>query len=268
MANQTQWKDLLEETLTQWRVDVTAAGDTFNVKAGRGITAAKANIDPAPLWDVLHQADGGHQRLVAGYASGVKHVLLEPRRSDAAEWGFEESAGRLMPNVEVHTFRLGAEAAAGQTPWTEEFFEDLIVAYFIELDVGIRVLTQDQFDRWSAPAGRVVAAARSLLFHKSRGARPQKLDDFDGVEQITVGDEYDAMRSIIVADLFFAEFDDDFRFSTPTQDAFLFVRGDSADKVQSLREATDKLAHAADYPLTRSIYGFETGKPVLIEPRQ
>jgi hypothetical protein len=268
MANQTQWNDLLEEKLIQRRVDVTQVGQTLNVKAGRGITAAKANIDPAPLWAALEEADGGHERLVAGYVSGVKHVLLEPKRSDAADWDFVKSAGRLTANVEVHTFALGAEAAAGDAPWTEPFFEDLIAAYFIELDVGIRVLTQGQFDRWSAPAGRVSSAARSILFHKSRGAKPEPLADFEEVEKINVGDGYDAMRSIVVSDLFFAEFRDAFRFAMPTQDALLFVRGDDQPKLEQLRAAADSFFEGADYPISRSIYGFESGKPALIEPRQ
>ena len=265
MDDRQRWLDTLEDTLTDMRASVERVESMFNVEVGRGITASKASIDPAPLLEELEGVDASqHERLIAGYASGVKHVLLEPKRSDAAQWDFVESAGRLMPNVEVYTFALGAEAAAGSPPWTQDFYEDLIVAYFIELDRGIRVLTEEQFERWTAPAERVTAAGRSLLFHKSRNLSPEKVD---GVERIHTGDGYDAMRCIVVADVFFADFDDSFRFSMPSQDAFLFVRGHTDEHLDTLRAATDAAFADAEYPLSRSIYGFSTGKPVLEESR-
>lgn len=268
MANPDKWLGQLEDTLSAMRVDVSRVEQTLNVKAGRGITASKANIDPAPLWPVLEEAGAAHQRrLIAGYANGVKHVLLEPKRSKAAEWDFLEAAGRLMPNVEVHTFALGAEAAAGDAPWTIEFHEDLILAYYIELDMGIRLLTEGQFDAWSAPEGRVTAGARSMLYAKSRDMKPSRLDDFEQVEKIHTGDEYDAVRSIVIADIFFAEFDDDFKFSMPSQNALLFTRGDSEAELDELRDATDQYFDDADYPLSRSIYGFSAGAPILDEER-
>ncbi len=267
MATHDAWFERLEDLLVARRAEIDRVGDTLNVKVGRSITAARANVDPAALFDVLEGAPAEqHRRLIAGFASGVHQVLLEPKRSKASEWGFEEAAGRLVPNVEVHTFRLGAEAA-GAAPWTQEFHEDLVVGYFIDLDVGVRVLTEAQFEQWPASAGRVTAAARSMLFHKSRDLKPTKLDAFDGVELIHVGDSYDAMRSIVVADLFFSEFDDSFRFAMPTQDALLFVRGHAEAQLDALRAATDARFEAADYPLSRSIYAFETGKPVLDESR-
>ncbi len=268
MADQSNWLEALESKLGERRLEVEEVEGTFNVKAGRGITAAKANVDPAPLWKVLEDApEAGHERLLAGYVSGVKHVLLEPKRSDAREWDYVKSAGRLLPNIEVHTFRLGAEAAAGEPPWTVPFHEDLVVAYFIDLDMGMRVLTEAQVDGWSASNDRVSSAARSLLFHKSRNLTPEKLDDFEGVEKIHTGDTYDAMRCIVVADIFFGDFDDSYRFSMPTQDALLFTRGDDDALVEALRAATDAHVDRADYPLTRSIYAFETGRPVLAERR-
>ena len=268
MADETKWLDMLEDKLIERRLEVERVESTLNVKAGRGVIASKANIDPAPLFDVLADTpEAGRERLIAGYVSGVKNVLLEPKRSKASEWDYVESAGRLLPNIEVHTFALGAEAAAGELPWTVDFHEDLVLAYLIDLDMGVRVLTQSQFDGWTATAERVTAAARSLLFHKSRNLTPTKLDDFEGVETINVGDTYDAMRCIVVADLFFGDFDDSYRFSMPTQDALLFVRGNDESLVEQLAAATDAYFEAADYPLTCSIYAFETGRPVLAKPR-
>jgi hypothetical protein len=260
--------DSLEARLADRRLEVDRVENTLNVKAGSGITAAKTNIDPAPLWAVLEDSDpSGHERLIEGYVSGVKHVLLEPKRSKASQWDYVQSAGRLLPNVEVHTFLLGAEAAAGEPPWTLDFHEDLVIAYLVDLDMGMRVLTESQVERWSASSERITAASRSMLFHKSRNLTPELLGDFEGVEKINAGDSYDAMRSIVVADVFFSEFDDSYRFSMPTQHALLFVRGHDDEQLEQLRAATDAHFDNATYPLSRSIYGFEVGRPVLDEQR-
>lgn len=268
MSDDQEFIQSLESALVNRRVDVSRVEQTLDVSAGQGITAAQANIDPAPLFSELRRVDEARrERLVEGYASGVKHVLLEPKRSDADEWGFTESAGRLVPNVEVYTFELGAEAAAGEPAWTTSFFEDLVVGYILELDVGMRVLTESQFEDWQATSDRVEAAARSILYHKSQNLKPQALEEFEGVEKLSAGDGYDAMRAIVVSDLFFGEFSDDFRFSMPTQDALLFVRDDEASSVAALREATDALVEEAAYAISRSVYGFELGKPVLVEER-
>jgi hypothetical protein len=53
----------------------------------------------------------------------------------------------------------------------------------------------------------------------------------------------------------------------PTQDAILFTRGHDDAQLEQLRAATDAHFDNAHYPLTRSIYGFEVGRPVLDEQR-
>jgi uncharacterized protein YtpQ (UPF0354 family) len=273
MPDSTTWMDSLAARLADRRLEVDRVADTLAVKAGRGLTAAKANLDPTPLWKVLEKSQASaHERLIEGYVSGVKHVLLEPKfkagkQSKASQWDYVESAGRLLANVEVHTFRHGAQAAAGELPWTLDFHEDLVLAYLVDLDIGMRVLTESQVEGWSASSERITAAARSLLFHKSRTLKPQTLGDFEGVEKLNAGDTYDAMRSIVVADLYFSEFDDSYRFSMPSQDALLFTRGHDDTQLEQLRAATDAHFDHATYPLSRSIYGFEVGRPVLDEER-
>jgi hypothetical protein len=263
MTSET-YLERLSDKLAGRNVSVEETAGTLNVAVGRGITASKANIDPTDLFERLEGLDEAEQdRLIAGYASGVKHVLLEPKRSDAAEWEYEKTAGRLMPSVEVHTFTLGAAAASGDEAWTKEYHEDLILAYLVELDLGMRVLTESQVERWGVTSDRVTAAGRSLLFHKSRNMKSKKLDDYPVVERFSVGDEYDATRGLVVADVFFSEFGDDFRFATPTKDDFLFVRDGDGASIEALCAATDARFDDADYPISRSIYTFELGKPVL-----
>lgn len=254
----------LSDKLASRNVSVEETAGTLNVAVGRGLTASKANIDPTELFEVVEGADEAQRdRLIAGYASGVKHVLLEPKRSDAAEWDYQKCAGRLMPSVEVHTFAQGVAAASGDQAWTRDYHEDLVLAYLIELDLGMRVLTESQVEAWGVTADRVTAAGRSLLFHKSRNLKAQKLDDYPVVERFCVGDEYDAARGLVVADVFFSEFDDDFRFATPTKDDFLFVRDGEGPSVEALCAAADARFNEAEYPISRSIYTFEIGKPVV-----
>ncbi|AWV89125.1 hypothetical protein [Bradymonas sediminis] len=263
MSDINIWLDRLEDILAARRGTVTRDGEQLHVRFGRSLTAAEANINPSALWPVLECApQAEHERLMQGFASGVHNVLLEPKRSKAKDWTYEEAAGTLFPNVEVFTFRLGAEAAGG-APWTLDFEGDLIVAYFFELNIGRRVLTQAQFDQWPATASRVTAAARSMLYHRSRDASPKPVEGFDGVEVIHVGDEYDAIRSIVVVDLFFGDFKDSFRFTMPSQDALLYVKGNAPEQIAALRAATDVQFEAADYPLSRAVYTFERGQPIL-----
>lgn len=263
MSDINTWMNRLEAILVERRAKVTRNQGQLHVQFGRSLTAAKADIDPGALWPVLEDApEAERERLIQGFASGVHNVLLEPRRSKAKQWDYKEAAGTLVPNIEVFTFRLGAEAA-GSPAWTIDFHEDLIVAYYFELNIGRRVLSQAQFERWSATASQVTSAARSILYHKSRDASPEPVENFSGVEIVHMGDEYDAIRSIIVVDLFFGDFKDSFRFTMPSQDALLYVKGNAPEQLDALREASDAHFEAADYPLSRSIYTFERGQPIL-----
>lgn len=263
MSDTNKWMDRLEDILVARRAKVTRNGEQMHVRFGRSLTAAEADIDPSALWKVLADApEAGRERLMQGFASGVHNVLLEPRRSKAAEWDYTEAAGKILPNIEVFTFAMGAEAA-GSPAWTLAFHEDLILAYFFELNIGRRVFTQAQFDQWPATASRVTSAGRSILYHKSRDASPKPVEGFEGVGIVHVGDEYDAIRSIIVVDLFFGDFKDSFRFTMPSQDALLYVKGNAPEQLEALKLATDAQFEAAEYPLSRSIYTFERGQPVL-----
>lgn len=261
------WLSQLADILAARRATVSQSGDALKVRFGRSFTAAEATIDPSALWPVLEDAaPAARPRLMQGFASGVHHVLLEPRRSHAEEWSYAEAAASLTPTLEVWTFRLGAEAA-GSTPWTTEFGEDLIIAYIMDLNIGRRVLTAAQVERWGASQARIEAAARSILYHKTWGATPKPVAAFEPVKAVQMGDDYDAIRSIVVFDFFFGDFKDNFRISMPSPEALLFVEGDAPEQLEALRAATDQFAEAADYPLSRSLYTFRRGQPVLDEAR-
>ncbi|MFU8802724.1 MAG: hypothetical protein ACNA8W_02845 [Bradymonadaceae bacterium] len=259
----------LADDLRSRRVDVQPVGQTLNVAQGQGLMAHKANIDPVALVERLEATPAaGHRRLIAGFASGVKHVLMEPSRSRAADWTFVESTGGLVPNLEVDTFILGAEAASGESPWVLPFADDIVVAYLIELDRGLRVLTASQTKRWGVTRDRITSAARSILFHKTRTATPEPHEDFQLVQVIQVGDEYDAVRALVIADAFYSDIDESFRFSLPAQDLFYFVPSDSPDHLQALRQATDQTFTAATYPLSSRLFRFELGRPTPFDDEQ
>ncbi len=252
----------LEDALRSRRLDVEAVEDTFNVSQGSGIMAHKANIDPRPLLEYLDDSDRELRRDIAGYVSGVKHVLLEPSRSSADEWSFVESAGGLVPSLEVPTFQLGVQAAADEPAWTLDFDDDLVVAYFVQLDRGLRVVTQPQFDGWGISADRLTSGARSILFHKTRELDFQPLDSFESVYRLHSGDGYDAARCFVVSDAFYSRVDDGLRFGMPSPDHFICVFDSDAESIGELSEAIDEIYETVDYPLTDQIFEFDASQPV------
>lgn len=252
----------VERRLEGARLDVERAGDTLNIRRGSGSNASKVNVDPVPF---VESDDANSERGLAGYVSGIKHVLLEPPESDASDWSFTRAAGRLAAALEARSFIEGVRAAAGSPAWAVPLDEELVFVFLLELDTGIRVLTRRQFEEWTETSDRVVQAARSMLYHKARRSSAESLDGFDQVEQLRVGDGYDAARSLVLDDLFFGEFDESSRLGMPTRDDLFFVRDGTRDGVSELEEAIRNRHDAADYPLTTKLYRLERGEPVAVE---
>lgn len=262
----TEENDLkeIEDALRTRRLDVKRVADTFNVSQGTGIMAHKANIDPRTILDELDDDAEARRRQIAGFASGVKHVLLEPSRSSADEWDFITSAGRLAPAMQVSTFALGVHAASGESPWTIDFVDDLEVAYIIKLDRGLRVLTKAQVEHWGVSDDRITAGARSLLFHKTRDLGFKSLESFTAVRRLHAGDGHDAARCFVVADAFYSDIGPDFRFTIPSPDHFLCVFESTDDSLDELHRATEAVYSEAAYPLSRTLFRFESSKPVAV----
>lgn len=255
----------IEDALRERRLDVERVEDTFNVSQGSGIMAHKAHIDPRPLLEQLSDAAPARRRQIAGYASGIKHVLLEPKRSSAGEWDFVESAGGLIPGIHVSTFTTGVDAASGSPAWTLDFEEDLQIAYIIKLDRGLRVLTTAQVDRWGVSADRITSASRSLLFHKTRNLNFEPFAAFDDVRRLQAGDGHDAARCLVVGDAFYSDIDDAFRFALPSPDHFLCVFDSTPTALKQLKRATTEVYNDVDYPLSKRLFRFETGTPVPLD---
>lgn len=255
--------EAISDALGARRLEVERIGDTLNVKDGPGRFASKANLDLEPILDVLGDADEANQRrLIAGFVNGVKTVLAEPPRSKAGDWTYEQTAGRVMPNLEVDTYLLGVKAAGMEEPWHVRFSDDLLLVITIELDRGYRPLTQAQVDAWGATSDRVYSAARSMLFHKTRDVRLRKDEPSPGVHMVKLGDGHDAARSIVLTEVFFSELDEGtFRFGTPNQDMLYYVQSLDEETLEALASATREAYEASDYPLSSALFELQPTRP-------
>lgn len=256
--------DLIIKSLASRRLEVEPVDGTLNVSQGTGIMARRANLDPSTFLEWLNEKPTEtHERYIAGYTNGVKTVMLEPKRSKASEWTFVESAGSLLPSIEVESFVRGVDDATGGDPaWVQPFHDDLVVAWTMRLNHGIRAVTAHQVERWGVTEDRVVSAGRSLLFHHTQNVEWQPTQ-FDGVQKVRAGDGHDAARLLIAEDVWFTDVDRSWRFAIPTPDLLMAVRRP---------EATDNLLRAArqemdgsDYPLTDTIWKLTAKGPGPLE---
>ncbi len=255
--------DHLCQALADERVELEATDRTLHLSRGTGPMEATATLEPDPFLASLEGLpEKQRRRRLAGYVRGVQHVLLEPDDSDAEEWDFAKAAGTLAMSLEVRAFVEGCEATTGSPAWNRPLDEDLVFVFLLELDMGIRVLTEDQFERWSASPDRVLEGARSMLFHKAHSESPTDIAAYESVEQLSVGDGFDAARCLVLDDLFFGEFDDNSRIAMPSPDDLLFVREGSDENVRALQKATNERFRETSYPLTDALFGFERSKPV------
>lgn len=255
------------QALEHQNLDVSVEGQALLVSRGRGRLKRQASLTLSTLTSYLddHPA-AGQRRAAAGFANGVRAVLNEPARSDAAQWDFVKCAGRLTPSLEHRSFAIGATEAADEEPWLQPFSDELCVAYHIELDRGTRLVTAPQFERWGVTAERITAASRSLLFYKT--AQSAYHGQFEphppsGGMRYTMGDGYDAARALILNDLDYQRARRGIVFTMPHQD-LLLMRDltDDGEALDTFMRAASDAYHAASYPLTRRLYTYEDARHV------
>jgi hypothetical protein len=181
--------------------------------------------------------------------------------SEATDWEFKRAASGLYPVMVHRRFLEGAEGILESPPWLTEFEDPLVLAYVIEVDEGRQFLTQAQVDRWPVTRDRIESAGRSLLFHTTREASPDSLDD-SPIEAYRVGDGYDAARIIVIEDLHFGEFDADSRIAIPSTEELLFVRSGDDDAVAALKREAQQRYDQAALPLTPDLFKFDRSKPI------
>lgn len=256
---------LVVDALREQRLEVSEVDGTLNVAQGTGLMAHKANLQPARLLAALADApELQAKRLAAGYASGVKAVLLEPVRSKARHWTFVESAGSVLPTIEVRSFAWGVADAAGEEALIDEIGDELVLAWTMRLSRGMRVVTKPQYDEWGVTRDRMVAAARSLLFHMTRDVDWASGDWPETVYAIRVGDGFDASRILVVEDVFYSQLDVGWRFAMPEQNILLAVS--TPDATDALSEVARTMYKTAPYPLSAQIWRLERGS-IIAESR-
>lgn len=255
--------DELQQALEARRLEVEHIDGTFNLTQGRGLAAHKANVDPSEILGSLNNSENNRPK-IAGWANGVKGVLLEPKRSKAADWSFEKTAGRLYPNLENTCFSDGVRAVThGDEPWTTPFIDDIVIVYYIQLDMGMRVLTKSQVDAWSANPDRIHSAARSLLFHRTRSVEWKPVEDHPELHRLSSGDSYDAVRALVFSDVFFSRVNPGLHFAIPGQDTLVF--SNTGDERDALKAFAQKQFMAEETPLSTRLFTFEVGRPVPAE---
>ncbi|MEZ4462840.1 MAG: hypothetical protein R3E66_24560 [bacterium] len=257
------YNELLFGALARHKISAERVADSVNLVRGEGPTAHRVNVDLAAFQEVLpaDEADVAIRR----YADGIAAVMMEPGRSIASSWDFARTVARVTPRIVPSAFLDGARAALGGVPpFSVPFHGDLCLVVIVELDRGSRVLTRSQVDAWGATDDRVVAAARSLLFHRTRDARWAPRGDGPVYELSTIDDER-AVCSTVFADVFYSELKPGARFGIPARDTLLFVLEDTSDNLEALKVEVDRAFRDAEFPLTGSLFGFESGIPIPVE---
>jgi len=248
--------------LDHLRLAAVADGDNLTVEAGTGRRQARRSIGLDGLAARIDAHPAQRRAAVAGFASGVAGVVKAPHDLLAASWGFVEAAGRLVPAIEHATFGLGVIAAGGEPPWTVEFVGELVVAYYLELDRGVEILTRSRFEGWAVTPDRVTCAGRSLLCHKTMSGG---LEPFEatGLEAYRFGDGYDAARALVMADVDYQRCRSGVLFAIP-HPHILLVRSPTkdGDALDGFQRAVDRLYEEARYPLSRALFAIEEARTI------
>lgn len=253
----TQTHSELAGALRRRKIHAEQLGPTLNLSFGEGLRAQRANID-------LHDCESQIAHDIESFADGVAMVMREPPRSSAASWDFARTAAHVSPILVPNAFLMGVSSATGGDPaFHVPLSPNVNIAVTVDVGSGVRILPRSQVDRWNATNDRVVAAARSLLFHQTRDARWQKLDG-ELYRLDTLPDER-AVCALVFADVFYSQVGSRLRFGIPSRDEFLFVLDDEPDKVEALKLAVEKKHGDSISPLTTALFGFESGAPTLVE---
>lgn len=237
---------MLIEALEARGISVTPFEHTFNLVRGEGPTAHRVNVElPEVVAEEIH-----------AFVAGVEAVMSEPGRSNARGWDYRKTAARVSPNLVTQAFLRGANLASGGDPVFEVAFADgLALVVFVQLDRGTRLITVGQVQDWGATSDRVVAAARSLLYHHT--GRPTWEPVEGPVFRLSGRDEYQAVRAIVFEDLFFGDTSPRFRFGMPAQDAFYFTKTDDPEAVEILKGVIHRHHAAAQMPLSKEVFAFD-----------
>lgn len=240
---------------------VRTEGTSLEASLGSGLIARRVVLDPAaPIAAVADLDDDATRRALTSWARGVYGVLAEPSNSKGASMTFMDAARCVVASLEGPLFAAGIEAAGGEAPWLRPFSDDLVVAYWLELDQGVRVLPTAQVDGWGVHPERVEKAAVSILFHRTRFGDLAPLDGADDVDCFRVGDGYDAGRALILDSWDYHRCRAGAWFATPSADVLLVSKDLEHPPRDAFQAVVDRLWADAEQPLSRTVGAFRDGR--------
>lgn len=198
---------------------------------------------------------------LSSFVRGVCAHLSEPDTDEGDALTFEESASTIVPSLELTSpFCLGLELAGAAPPALHPFSTSLSIAYLVELDDGIRVLTGAQVARWGTTEERLAKAALSILYHRTWGA-DEVATSVDGVTALRVGDDNAAARALLLDQLDYARARRGLLFAVPTSATLLLCDDTSATGLAAMRLAiADSLRGASGDPLSDAVFRYVDGK--------
>ncbi|MCB9507569.1 MAG: hypothetical protein H6700_07190 [Myxococcales bacterium] len=251
--------DQLETAGARVRLD---SPDLAVVTFGDGPRRRTARLALPAAAERLSGAAADHgQGTLAGFVRGVCAHLSEPDTTEGDTLTFEESASTVVPSLELTApFCLGLELAGAAPPALHPFSTSLSIAYLVELDDGIRVLTGAQVARWGTTDERLAKAALSILYHRTWGAE-EVATAVDGVTALRVGDDNAAARALLLDQLDYARVRRGLLFAVPTSATLLLCDDTSAAGVEAMRRAVASALHAkVGDPLSDAILRYVDGK--------
>lgn len=253
--------DDVRSALESAGVTVRVDGEALNASLGGGLAARRVSLDPSgPIASVAGLDDDATRLALTSWARGVYGVLAEPKNSRGAEMTFMDAAKCVAASLEGPLFADGVRDAGGEAPWLRPFSSDLVVAYWLELDQGVRVVPGAQVDSWGVHPERVEKAAVSILFHRTRFGDLAPLDGTDDVDCFRVGDGYDAGRALILDSWDYPRCRSGAWFATPSADLLVVSRDLEHPPRDTFQAVVDGLWASAEQPLSRAVGAFRDGR--------
>ena len=234
--------------------------DHHAVSVQKGLKARSATLF-LPVWVERFAAepDATRRASLTAWARGIYAVLVEPKGDAGASLTFEDAARTVLPSVEGPFFRAGMECAKGTAPFATPFPGDLAVVYRVELDHGVRLLTEEQVAAWGVTPDRLAKAALSILFHRSWDAPFLPTPESAAILEFGVRDGLDGARALMMNQWDYDRVRDSALFSLPECDTFLFSSDVSDEGAAALRKLTFGRHASSKRPLSLDIFRFERG---------
>lgn len=252
-------RELLIEALHARGANPQVVKDGLQVSMRSGLMKRAAVLDVDAL--VASLPDGDPRARANNAARGVVAVLNEPGRSTADQLTFMDVTASIAPVAEGPGFTEGVLAAGGSQPFFRPYVGDMQQAYYIDLDDGQRLLTQEQADRWGVHPERIDKAGLSILFHRSGRERwENNLIDGVLVRRLVIGDGGDAARGTLLEMYDYHKAQSGRFFAMPSSEMLVFTDNLAHDTLVVFRRVVEGAYAKSDQPLSTDVFRCIGGK--------